>query len=91
MSNEKFTKGEWVIEEVEEAVFRNTNSLCLCVVTRDFDVISPVLGIRNNHDAHLIAAAPEMYKLLESLSDYDENQMHKKEINELLAKARGYK
>ena len=88
MSNEKFTKGEWVIEEVEEAGFRNTNSLCLCVVTRDFDVISPVLGIRNNHDAHLIAAAPEMYKLLESLSDYDENQMHKKEINELLAKAR---
>jgi hypothetical protein len=91
MSNEKFTKGEWVIEEVEEAGFRNTNSLCLCVVTRDFDVISPVLGIRNNHDAHLIAAAPEMYKLLESLSDYDENQMHKKEINELLAKARGDK
>ena len=42
-------------------------------------------------NAHLIAAAPEMYNLLESLAEYDENQMHKKEINDLLAKARGDK
>jgi hypothetical protein len=93
MSNEKFTKGEWVIEEVEEAGFRNTNSLCLCVVTRDFDVISPVLGIRNNHDAHLIAAAPEMYALLKFLVENDSINDHSidKEVLTLLTKARGDK
>ena len=40
-------------------------------------------------NAHLIAAAPEMYEMLEQLSDLDECQMLKSKINQLLAKARG--
>lgn len=40
-------------------------------------------------NAHLIAAAPELYGLLEEMSDYDECQRFKKQINQLLEKARG--
>jgi len=40
-------------------------------------------------NAHLIAAAPKMYEMLESLAEQDECQMFKCLINKLLAEARG--
>lgn len=44
---------------------------------------------RNVNDLHLIAAEPDMYDMLNYLSDLDECQMFRLEIQELLAKARG--
>ena len=46
-------------------------------------------SIERKANAHLIAAAPEMYEFIERLSDLDECQMLKAEIKVLLAKARG--
>lgn len=40
-------------------------------------------------NAHLIAAAPDMYNLLSEISDLDECQMIKGAIYEVLEKARG--
>ena len=40
-------------------------------------------------NAHLIAAAPDMYELLEEITNYAECSFLEKQINELLAKARG--
>jgi hypothetical protein len=76
----KFTKGEWSIQG--ETLW--CNNLPVCVLGDSWVTFS---NAENN--AHLIAAAPEMYAMLESLADCDENQMYRKEINELLAKARG--
>lgn len=50
---------------------------------------TPVCTNRSKSDAHLIAAAPELYELLDEMAGYDECQRFKKQINELLAKARG--
>lgn len=51
--------------------------------------LSETNGARNMMDnAALIAAAPDMYNLLDKLSDCDELQMYKSEIKSLLAKAR---
>ena len=40
-------------------------------------------------NARLFSKAPDMYEMLERLANRDECQMHRKEINELLAEARG--
>lgn len=82
MSETKFTKGDWAVEDGR------------VVVCGDFKVAYSYSGssvpfiehIKSN--AHLIAAAPEMYKFLDDLAngrgiDYP--------IEKLLAKARGEK
>lgn len=83
MSEVEFTKGEWCIRLVDGkfAIMRHDTGygICSTVMCDDTD----------KANSHLIAAAPEMYAMLEILSDCDENQMHRLEINKLLAKARG--
>ena len=84
MSEVKFTNGEWRVQI--EQPYPHTLSQILTVVTDDFDVVCVPHGIRNQHDATLIASAPEMYKFLDELAngrgtDYP--------IEKLLAKARG--
>lgn len=84
MSEAKFTKGAWRVQI--EQPYPHTPSQILTVVTDDFDVVCVPHGIRNQHDATLISAAPEMYKFLDDLAngrgtDYP--------IEKLLAKARG--
>ena len=94
MSEAKFTKGQWRVQMTETKEGRNI----LEVVTNAFDVCCYRLGIRNKHDAHLVAAAPEMYKMLDLITDSSnlEDAEHAlrenfQEILKLLAKARGEK
>ena len=87
MSKAKFTKGEWVVTEVDvvdSIVGSGSVNVCVC----------------RTNDAHLIAAAPEMYeelKKLSSLMDFLDKETHpnieldcvKHDIDKLLTKARG--
>ena len=80
MSEAKFTKGEW-----------NVNSL---VNGRGFDIsfnddgecIAEIIHIES--DAHLIAAAPEMYRMLDAIATLRMLPTEEK-LSDLLAKARG--
>jgi len=88
MANEKFTKGYWGVQGVE---WRNRQ--VTCVVTDDFDVISPDIGIRNICDAYLIAQSKNMYRMLvkihDSMAGNGEYGEFYYDVRELLAKARG--
>ena len=64
MSKEaKFTEGELIVEESEYSkefeVHQKDSDDCFYVVAE---------GISNVSDAHLIAAAPDMYRMLETLT-----------------------
>ena len=80
MSEGKFTKGEWKV-----------NSL---VNGRGFDIsfnddgecIAEIIHIES--DAHLIAAAPEMYRMLDAIATLRMLPTEEK-LSDLLAKARG--
>lgn len=90
MSETKFTKGGWRVQVIETSTGRNI----LEVVTNAFDVCCYRLGIRNKHDAHLIAAAPEMYAELQSVLSSPYTEVEEEDlgrIEKLLAKARGEK
>ena len=85
MSNEKFTSGEW------HAKVHGIGGLNIGIVYINgggFDVSGAPDCVAN---AHLIAAAPDMYQLLQhiSISMECEHGVDCNEINELLAKARG--
>lgn len=101
MSEAKFTKGQWFIEKDA-----NWNDDCWAIsVKRSYDgsihhCFAEVTYKMEDEDhneeleanAHLIAAAPEMYEMLEKIAKstvYDHNYETAKPIFELLAKARG--
>ena len=102
MSEANFTKGEWFIEK--EA---NWNDDCWAIsVKRDYDdsihhCFAEVVYKMEHEDrnveleanAHLIAAAPEMYEELQEVSNWLNTQLGMgewhKDIEKLLAKARG--
>ncbi|WAP91210.1 hypothetical protein [Vibrio phage vB_VviC_ZQ26] len=103
MSEAKFTKGEWFIEKDA-----NWNDDCWAIsVKRDYDdsvhhCFAEVTYKMEDEDsnpeleanAHLIAAAPEMYELLDSLYvhlDFIGDERYKSNIKTLLSKARGEK
>jgi hypothetical protein len=82
----KFTKGEWVISVRSDEVSIEANH----EPNGAHDLICE--SVDNWPNAHLIAAAPEMYDLLESLDVYDGSTASvnlQKKIDNLLAKARG--
>lgn len=85
MINTKFTKGPW------EKVVGRTH----CAIRTDSGVIADmrtVNGCYSHHNAHLIAAAPDMYAMLDRLRTADmpgEPEKLFSEIKNLLAKARG--
>lgn len=93
MSEAKFTKGEWV------PALRNDDELQTTFFGIVFGGVFLQIGSGNENriNAHLIAAAPEMYhKLVEVEShldsiagEYAYNRTMHDEIIELLAKARG--
>ncbi len=91
MTEAKFTNGKWeVVEESEHHGFYVEDSNGYTVA--DLYFISKLSEASVNHgdnakaNAHLIAAAPEMYEFLESLQ-LDVSNDYKRD--ELLAKARG--
>lgn len=78
----KFTKGEWRVER-----FVNGKGFEIAF-NDDGEVVADY--VYSEHDAHLIAAAPDMYEMLESLrEDYGLLTPVGKDIDKLLAKARG--
>jgi hypothetical protein len=102
MSEAKFTKGPWVKENKQVTggflVRPSYWNRGVCTVTqRDSHPING-MGVsweRSEANAHLIAAAPEMYEMLDEISDglleaggYGNCALAKR-IETLLAKARG--
>lgn len=102
MSKAKFTKGEWIITEgfMGDTILTTKDRLNKSkseIVTIEI-VFSGEISIEQKANAHLIAAAPEMYELLEELEcsalnieQTANNLAYRKMIRELLAKARGEK
>ena len=69
MTDTKFTPGSWEVRI--EQILPTSKAECFTVATDNFDIVSPMLGIRNEQDANLIAAAPDLYEALEiMLADY---------------------
>ena len=85
MSEVKFTKGEWKVER-----FVNNKGFEISF-NDDGEVVADY--VYEEADAHLIAAAPEMYNLLERLTSHNnckKDIIHLLgEADSLLAKARG--
>jgi hypothetical protein len=92
MSEAKFTKGEWWVNHTGKHHNNpeiSQHEICYskegeCVVDHVYDV----------NDAHLIAAAPEMYEMLNNILDErvgvaKNDYVLDDEIESLLAKARG--
>ena len=86
MSETKFTKGEWFAIVDDECCFIDTYKKGLIADLEKSD--APCDEAEAN--AHLIAAAPDMYAMLEYLrEDYGLLTDVGKDIDKLLAKARG--
>jgi len=62
MSDTKFTPGNWQFRI--EQIVPTSRETCFTVATDDFDIVSPMLGIRREQDAHLMAAAKKLYEAL---------------------------
>ena len=105
MSEAKFTKGEWKVTKVQERLFR-VDSECgeVAKTIRWNGSESHKYNNEVEANAHLIAAAPEMYNLLKECKEvlggtYDVNDWPAngetccdymmRDIEKLLAKARG--
>lgn len=88
MSEAKFTKGEWKVSSCGMSV--NTDGY---KVARAHSGSAIPYTQPTKANAHLIAAAPEMYNLLERLSRLDDEESigdgNLWDIRELLSKARG--
>ena len=83
--NTKFTKGEWFVNAVDSKTWVDTETGL--TVAQVFDVEG------HPYDANLIAAAPDMYKLLEEFKLFAVRQgwdhVLINDAEKLLAKARG--
>ena len=88
MSKAKFTKGEWVVKHGSVFPLYTLHPLP-CLTTH-----SPNQSHGHQHNAPLIAAAPEMYKALQSILDSPYTELQEEDfemIEKTLAKARGEK
>ena len=88
MSKGKFTKGPWRIDEFRDFASIMAGYTEICYIDDDLNCDK----VRAN--ARLIAAAPEMYELLELLDNYlaingGLNDRMTTEISKLLKKVRG--
>ncbi len=95
---EDFTKGEWKVDATYSTFINiNTDSACIASV----DVEGSIYSEEELANAHLIAAAPDMYAILEKLMKAMDNHdvwwvncpdsggFDTNEIEDLLKKARG--
>lgn len=98
MSEEKFTKGEWKATKVQDRLFRIDSECCEIAKTIRWNGSeSHKYNDEVEANAHLIAAAPEMYEMLDEVLNVlghelnPTNKSYIKAIKELLAKSRGEK
>ena len=96
MSEAKFTKGEWIIGKTEDDYKALSIDIECSGGLMELASISGIDDCRyeceeSKANAHLIAAAPEMYSMLNSIaiSMECEHGVDTDAIFELLAKARG--
>ena len=77
----EYTKGPWEAQKLELLSGREVTE----IVTLKYDVVAHDVGIRNDADANLIAAAPDMLEALEAIesikdiwlpSEIDEEHIH---------------
>lgn len=87
MSESKFTKGEWVACVDEDSCWVDSVEGGLLADITHADVSNS----ESDANAHLIAAAPSMYEVLEDVLEILPNSQYRarKGIESLLAKARG--
>lgn len=89
-TNPKWTPGPWVVDDALDVVVRGTtNIVALCFRTNP----------QGEANAHLIAAAPDLYEALEMVRDADDdaradglnglNALARRRIDCALTKARG--
>ncbi|CAM0106266.1 hypothetical protein MYOV065v1_p0027 [Vibrio phage PS15B.2] len=97
MSESKFTKGEWSLNatdfygEFDLTTQERIEDSKVAILTIDTSY-SGYIGDEQKANAHLIAAAPEMYELIKEFLDYaDPCHPISDMANKLLAKARGEK
>jgi hypothetical protein len=102
MNNTKFTKGEWKVVDAtkigEQLLFVHVEGAgVVCRLTKVADTNIP-LSKGDIANAHLIAAAPEMYRVLSEVSELADGDMgfatdwllnNTDDLISLLAKARG--
>jgi len=93
MSEAKFTKGEWTVNDEGGLIEINSMSGTVGTVWGfDPDHTGCNISEESHCNAHLIAAAPDMYAMLEKLSgQLTDINAHRAadEVEMLLAKARG--
>lgn len=100
---EHYSKGPW---DIEDRTYDGKRLVRIFSSERNCSLVCEVYsnyigaGTRTNEDARLIAAAPEMYEMLESISklsqisgffDRTENKPLKESIDGILKKVRGGK
>ncbi len=90
MGKPKFTEGPWEVNTTEDELWGDDVWYRVeyhSVIANDETIASDISSKAN---AALIAAAPEMYAMLETLlNDYEEGSIVHGQISALLAKARG--
>ena len=100
MSEEKFTPGEWraVVNEPLEDDFicdvydQHNNCICECFSRGCWGDLKGITEAQKEANMHLIAAAPEMYRVLKrliELTDYAELVGLLHDAKYILKKARG--
>jgi hypothetical protein len=104
MSEAKFTEGDWTsyesgllidIHEYGYSVDKSKSGFSYCGVSNGKEIVAICVsegGGTHKANAHLIAAAPEMYEMLKGMADatvHNYNYETAKPIYALLAKARG--
>ncbi len=88
MMSEKFTQGEWVAKQGCGCKIYSGNTL-ICLIKH-----APNQDHGQQYNAHLIAAAPDMYRMLAGIVpllpyDSDDDKLLADNIDKLLEKARG--
>ena len=90
MGEPKFTESPWEVNTTEDELWGDDVWYLVeynSVIAKDETIASDISSKAN---AALIAAAPEMYAMLETLLiDYEEGSIVHGQISALLAKARG--
>lgn len=90
MSEPKFTKGPWIVNSNGSYFNIGPKNDCSSVPVYP-DACMGVMHF-DEANAHLIAAAPEMYGALETILELGKLSQHQEDIvSKLLAKARGEK
>lgn len=94
--NTKFTKGEWIVDGAGDVIIKGSDG-GVGFPARDGTIASlndgEYIENTNEFDAHLIAAAPDMYAMLEGMYEtlclIGDDGEEANEIDGLLKKARG--